>query len=578
MIHVPLAGGLPLLRKELTEQAARKRTYLLRTGFALVFFLVSWYFLSSSIADFEWKPQLAMGTGRKIFDIVLSLSFLAVFLFLPVPMAAAIPAERKQGDLDLLWITDLSPLEILLEKFLSHLLPMLTLLLICLPMLALCYTFGGVTTHRLWGGIFMLALTCFQVGAMAILFSSASRTAFRAVIWTYAFGAVFYLLGALPFFVVAIFYENWFFLFPPTVFFSTIETSGTFTAVVGRSLPALASSVVFLWLAWFFLIRTVVRPRKSLDVSGMKYHRRRWTLHHQGRIRPGLPWHYPVAWMETGRSIVGRFFPFIFAFFCSGIGPVLLLVGVYKMRPVCLRVYLMWVVAVVSTALVGVNTMASERLNRTLDVLLVTPMTGHDIVLQKSRRLRRIFVAFPLFFLLLFFLESHLKGGSTPFFHQSRSLPLGVLPYWFISLSTVALYLPLFYWFSVWIGLQVRSHVRARMTVLMFLAAWAVLPLLLKAVALNLDEGRHTGRILYLSLLSPFSLVEIAESGVLPLGVRLGNLVAVNIAWHVFLLVFFRTLSLWRTDRYLGRPGTPVKMRELWNLAEDWRILVTGRK
>ena len=546
-------------------------------GFAALFFVIAWQYLSDFLGVIEKSPQQGLGYGWPIFQVIMNLAFTAVFVFLPFSMASIFPGERERGDLDLLWITGLRPVEILVEKFLSRLLPMGTLLLITLPLLALTYSFGGITTVDLWGGFYFLLLTCLQVGGVAVWFSCACRTTIRAVLWTYGFCALFYLL--FPILVIPLVYvlDGWFFLFPPALYYKTMETSDSFSALVGKSLPIVVSVVVFLWLARSRLIKQVVTPPRAVSLHKLGFRRRLWTLRHHGRIRQGLPRFRPVAWLESGRrSFLSRYFPFLFALTASGIGPILLMFGLFLMGNQA-RVFLLWGVAILAVSLVGVNTMVLERINRTLDVLLATPMAGHEILRQKSRGLRRFLLVFPPLFLILFLAESNLKGISNIFFLQRKLPPMGIGTYWALSLSTVLIYLPLFYYFSVWIGLKMKSHRRARLIAVLAIAVWIGLPLLLQeAVAAQFPDLGLTG-LACLSLLSPARLVGIAEEGVLIPGVNPGFLLLVNTAWHGALLIGFRTLSLHRADRFLGRLGEPMRLRDIWNVKEDWRCLMGGR-
>src|SRR5688572_3503195 len=110
--------GLPLLAKELLEQAARPRTYIVRTLYAaLLFFfaLLIFYFSSyESIAN----PLALFGRGREVFFNVVRLQFAGVLLFMPAITCGAITAEKERNTFGLLLLTRLSPTTILLEKLL----------------------------------------------------------------------------------------------------------------------------------------------------------------------------------------------------------------------------------------------------------------------------------------------------------------------------------------------------------------------------------------------------------------------------------------------------------------------------
>ncbi|MFO1093909.1 MAG: hypothetical protein U0992_11445, partial [Planctomycetaceae bacterium] len=70
--------GLPLLSKELLEQSARPRTYIIRTLYAALLFLCSLLiFYLTSYQNFA-SPLTLLGRGRDVFHNVVSLQFVGV--------------------------------------------------------------------------------------------------------------------------------------------------------------------------------------------------------------------------------------------------------------------------------------------------------------------------------------------------------------------------------------------------------------------------------------------------------------------------------------------------------------------
>src|SRR6185437_13152816 len=85
------------------------------------------------------------GRGFAPFNFLVSAQMAAIFLFLPPMMAAAIAQEKERDTLGLLFLTDLTPWELILQKYVGRLIPMLTLLFLSLPLLAVAYSLGGVS-------------------------------------------------------------------------------------------------------------------------------------------------------------------------------------------------------------------------------------------------------------------------------------------------------------------------------------------------------------------------------------------------------------------------------------------------
>ena len=134
---------LPLLRRELLEASHKRRTYALRTviavihvvGFLLYYFSV--YSRRGSIRQFS-------GEGRDAVYIQIMIDIFAVVLLLPAMACSAIAGEREKQTLGLLLISRIRPFALVIEKLLSRLPPMSTLLLITVPMLGVAFLLGGV--------------------------------------------------------------------------------------------------------------------------------------------------------------------------------------------------------------------------------------------------------------------------------------------------------------------------------------------------------------------------------------------------------------------------------------------------
>ena len=127
--------GLPLLTKELIEQAARRRTYFVRLLYASLLFLLAYWQFSSILSNSGANNLAMLGTGADMFTRVIELQFLGILLFLPALTCSAITAEKEHNSLTVLLVTRLGPLTILLEKLLGRLVPMFSFLLLSLPLL-----------------------------------------------------------------------------------------------------------------------------------------------------------------------------------------------------------------------------------------------------------------------------------------------------------------------------------------------------------------------------------------------------------------------------------------------------------
>jgi hypothetical protein len=264
-----------------------------------------------------------------------------------------------------LMLTRLGPWTILLEKYLGRLVTMGTYLLLSVPLLGFCYCFGGLEQSELWIGLLALAVTIAQVAAIGMCCSAYCRTTVSAFLLTYTL-AFLVLLGPNVLFQITRFellsgladlYTSVVvllaraygpFLGTPLVALGllvaedlpwladadfnleSLESAGLFFAptysisgfAFGRPVwqslamfgPALFSTLVFLLLARFWLIRRafatpsrlIMRLFAGLDKFFYQANQNRYT---KGIVLVNdfqtLPDGEPIAWRETSKKALG---------------------------------------------------------------------------------------------------------------------------------------------------------------------------------------------------------------------------------------------------------------------------------
>lgn len=595
-----LALGFPLLVKELTELAARRRTYIVRVLYAVLLFIGALLMFWENIFSRSGGPLSVLGRGNEMFHAIVGLQFAGIYLFLPAMTCTAITAEKERDSLSLLFLTRLGPSTILFEKLVGRLIPMFTFLLLALPLMAFAYTFGGMDQEQIWGAIVALAITAVQIAALSLMCSAYFRTTVGAFVATYLIGATMFpvipiILSAT---VTRLHPDIALAFFAPYAYFgSFVSTGGGVNSLWGgaggwtgfglRSIPLVLSTLVFLGLARFFLIRRAfAQPRrllqrlfKNLDGIFWKLNNNRIT---RGVVLVGegtsLPEERPVAWRETTKKSLGRFRYLVRIFICLEI-PVALICtlvitgrGASQMQLSELTVTLcfLWVLAALIVSVQAASLISGERSRQTLDVLLATPLSGRDIVLQKMQGLRRLMWVLAVCFLTIFLCEVYWYGGDgiTPtggidptsvsyrdrFFYYFSSTR-----YLVCSILSVIVYLPMVAWLSFLIGLKVKTQTRAIIGSLAALVAWCILPLIIVVTIMEAINPRSND-ILY-ALVSPMMIIPVNENnqfGSYQNALSRGHLfrwlvVLGNFAFYGGCAFLFRWLCLRHADRYLGR-------------------------
>lgn len=611
---------LPLLAKELIEQANRSRLFVVRIAFALLLFGAASFFIVPLVIGRQFTPVGFLGTGREIFHILVTLQFVGIYLFLPALTCGAITAEKERNTLGLLFLTKLDPWTIIIEKLGSRLIPMLSLLLISLPLMAFTYAWGGIEAFDLFCAIWFLLLTILQVGSYAILASSFCRSTPAAYICTLAllllcaFGLIVLdevvLRGVLNAILVELLsmqlgtfvdQNGWslVLLFPPGLMRQlTLNGQGSsasaYVSVIFFGMPTLISVAVSLFLAKKCLLPRAFLPASSTMLGLFKFidailnwANSRFTF---GIVLVGesktLPNLRPIEWRELAKRSLSQFRYLVRIFVVLQL-PVMLITASFatvgpsntvSTAPISVVLAIVWFITVLLIASSASNMIASERSQQTLDVLLTSPLSSQQIILEKISGLRRLMLVctVPLLSCAIFqtWWRYQLEFLNENAYVTAQQATNGLRWHFYIwheylaaSLLTIAIYLPLVAWVSLGIGIRCRTSTRAILLTLAFLTVICVIPALVSSLLFAFVDspatlGLYANSPMYIGfLVSPAGLLLAMEGKGLywlhpvPYLAVLTNSVIYGAAlWYV------RRRVLAYADRDLGRLSTvPAK-------------------
>ena len=222
--------------------------------------------------------------------------------------------------------------------------------------------------------------------------------------------------------------------------------------------------------------------------------------------------------------------------------------------------YVVWVIAILFVTVKTSSLIATERTAQTLEVLLATPLTGEEIIVQKFRGVWRLIIVLAMPILTVVLFEAWWEVNETQSM-QSVAYLLG-------SLLSLIVYLPLFAWISVLIGLQLRSQSRATLIVLFVIFGWILLPWFLGTAFIRVGGWPPLGAAyagnLFAVLISPASLIFLNEDQKAGIG-----LIILNFTFYSFLLWIIYRWCTRRADEYLGRCGSRAESRRSWTKPID---------
>lgn len=603
--------GLPLLTKELVEQANRPRTYIIRVIYACLLFFISMLILLQFRNQFGDDPLAILGHGREIFEFLMGLQFAGLYLFLPAITSGAITQEKERDSLMLLFLTKLGPWAIVMEKYLSRLVPMTMLLTLSLPILGFAYSMGGISTGQLLSGIYLLFIAALQVGALAIFCSTYFRTTVGSFVSSYLllflmlFGSAIVILtitaslgrGSLNgvgmvLMQMGLVSNEWqaeeflaLLMFAPYHYFesgaagmsemmpiSLFHPSLTFyiPRLIWQTLPIWLVTLLCLVASRYTLVsRAFLQPRsplmnlfRAIDRTMSELNERYFQGTHITKGTTSLPYYAPIAWRETEKKAMGtlRYLVRIFVVLEFPVIVICTFSAAFtdgydeSITGISLTMFVLWILGVLMVAVKTTSLVAGERSHQTLDVLLTTPLSSHEIVREKmSAAFRMIYVFWATCLTAVFCKAFFAWDGSRDF-----DVPL----YLFGSLTTLGIYLPMVAWLSLCISLKIRSQSRAIITSIAAIIVWCLGPLLmLFALIVMIELGPGSGpdeEILWLFLSSPAFVVPLIEFGVWD---NMGNdafelgwpPLILNMMGYGIALVVLRSIAYENADQLLGR-------------------------
>ena len=552
-MFIRMPYGLPLLTKDLIEQAAQRRTYVLRVIYAVVLYSAALWVYADVSGKGAQSGITNLGRGQQVFEMLLSVQTLAIFILLPGMTCGAVTSEKERDTLGLLLLTKLSPATIVLEKYCSRLVTMGTYQLLSLPLFAITYGMGGVELGQIIRAIWFLACLTAIVGAWSLSCSVWHSTTTGAFIYAYMVVPV-----ALPFAWVAL-----------------VDDLGA--TALQMIMTLIITAIILVVAAELLVPRAFVPPRnvllelfKKLDKFFEELNAQ--TTHGIVLVRDfdSGPLFSPISWRETRKKSLGTF-RYLFRLLVVLEAPLILSISWtitdYQMSsfdgPTAFFLRFLWPVAVLAITVHATSVLASERSRQTLDVLLVTPLSPHELVSQKLAGVRRLIyvVSVPLASLLVF------QFVWTSFVLQGLGqvdIARFLLRYEILGMALgLVVYPRIVQWISFQMALRVKNQTLAILFTLLIVVAICVLPY--GCTYLLVREFNHPSldpRIDWMNWLSPIRILFFRRVGDLSLTEQgsawlSGWMPIVGIAFHALvfgsLLWVLRFTALRNFSRILGR-------------------------
>lgn len=383
---------LPIVGRELAVASRRAGTYWLRfwvAAGALVIFFILVLNSTTSVAEMGHVVFIVMGS------VTLGFCLLAgVFL-----TADSLSAEKREGTLGLLFLTDLKGYDVVLGKLAAHSLHAMFGLLAVFPVLALPLLTGGLSAGEFWRTMLVFTGTLYFSLGIGMLVSAASHDGRQAMGGSFA--AITLLAGVLPLLwqlPSQLTYRGYwdFWLWPSPVYAYLKGSDASYLRRYGASEFWTALGTIF-WVGTVCIVAaSILLPRSWQKSSAADPNRKRARFHFFGkaRRRPPLQDKNPFFWLalgdRAGQSAMNRMLILLGLFWAVSL--VFLLDRTTRLYPFAMILaFGLHFTAKVLIASESGRRFHQDRQSGVLELLLGTPLPVEDIVAGQREALRKQF-------------------------------------------------------------------------------------------------------------------------------------------------------------------------------------------
>jgi ABC-type Na+ efflux pump permease subunit len=481
---------LPIVGRELRVAARRRGTYWMRFSVALLGIgLCAWTLLTMGrFLD----PQRV---GQQVFYVLSGLAFLYCLFAGTQTTADCLSAEKREGTLGLLFLTDLKGYDIVAGKIAATSLNAVYALLAILPVMALPLLLGGVSAGGFWRVALALVNTLFVSLAAGMFVSSVTRLERSAVVGTV--GLILLVVGGLPV-CLAIWSGALNEPTPDEIARLILFTSPGYAfglAWESTALPRVNSdfwwsSLVVHGIGWLFLwlaVRIVPRSWTDRAVTTSPRNWRAWLSRwryggaaQRKSLREQLLSVNPITWLSARNRQPQRNVWIALAVIAAGwvwgfakLGQEWLYAPVAITFAIALHTVLKY-----AASGEACRRFAEDREIGSLELLLSTPLAVTDILRGQLLALRRAFAG-PIVVVLLadlLLLTGAIGPGAAATFSSSRQEVNQLIMAFIAGVVVFLADLVTLSWLGMWLGLRETGYTRAwgRALGLVLLLPWCV--------------------------------------------------------------------------------------------------------
>lgn len=197
----------PIVKREVRVQSRSMKICWGVFAYELILALV--YFLAMIIIREEnrYYNNNIYSTLVWLYPVLAVTQMIILALTVPVRTASAISGEKERQTFDIMMTTSMTPFAIIMGKVMTAIIQSMFFVIASMPIMALSFVIGGMAWSYLFWFFAVALLMSFFAASIGILCSSLCKKSVSAVIMSYGFYLIFFVVTALPILLAEYFWQ-----------------------------------------------------------------------------------------------------------------------------------------------------------------------------------------------------------------------------------------------------------------------------------------------------------------------------------------------------------------------------------
>lgn len=198
----------PIVKKDVKVQSRSMKicwgVFAYELILALVFFLAMFIIQQENMYSIDNIYSALVW----LYPILAVTQFVILGVIVPVRTASSISGEKERQTFDIMMTTGMTPFSVIMGKVMTAIVQSMLFVIASMPIMALSFVIGGMSwSYLFWFFAIALLISLFSA-SIGILCSSLCKRSVSAVIMSYCFYLIFFLVTLLPYILYEVFTVN----------------------------------------------------------------------------------------------------------------------------------------------------------------------------------------------------------------------------------------------------------------------------------------------------------------------------------------------------------------------------------